>query len=145
MSALPPFDTEEIQANGTLGDIQRRMAAHPPTRALGPSAHVKPDRERICHGASSNRADQGSLVGEDRQAHGVQTRQRRCENMAAIKWRKPVAESRSRHQIKMESRSSKCPLTRRLIDLLTNLPHSSYVKPANRLRLRVAMFDHPAL
>ena len=46
-------------------------------RALGPSAHVKPDRERVCHGASSNRADEGSLVGEDRQTHGIQTRERR--------------------------------------------------------------------
>ena len=36
-------------------------------------------------GASSNRADQGSPVSQDRQAHGVQTRQRRRENVAAIK------------------------------------------------------------
>ena len=56
-----------------------------PGRALGPSAHLKPDRERVCDGASSNRADQGSPVSQDRQAHGVQTRQRRRENVATIK------------------------------------------------------------
>ena len=56
-----------------------------PGRALGPFAHLKPDRERVCDGASSNRADQGSPVSKDRQAHGVQTRQRRRENVAAIK------------------------------------------------------------
>jgi putative transposase len=44
--------------------------------------------------ASSNRADKGSLVGKDRQAHGIQTRQRRCENMATIEGRKSVAQSR---------------------------------------------------
>ena len=32
-----------------------------PRRALGPSAYVKPDRERVRHGAASNREDQGAL------------------------------------------------------------------------------------
>src|SRR5260370_8079774 len=64
---------------GTGGAGRRRG------RALGPSAHVKPDRERIFDGPSSNRADQGSPVGQTPQAHGVQTRQRRPENMPAIK------------------------------------------------------------
>ena len=35
-------------------------------------------------GASSNRANKGSPVGEDRQTHGVQTGRRRRENLAAI-------------------------------------------------------------
>jgi hypothetical protein len=46
-----------------------------------------------------NRADERSPVGEDGQAYGVQTCQRRCENMATIEGRKSVAESRPRRQI----------------------------------------------
>jgi hypothetical protein len=49
-----------------------------PRRALGSSAHVKPNRE--------------SPVGEDSQAYGR-------KNMATIEGRKSVAESRPRHQI----------------------------------------------
>ena len=75
-----------------------------PCRALGPSTHVKPDRERICDGASSNRADQGRAIGEDRQTHGVQTCQRRRENMAAIERREPVAKGRSGRQIPKRNR-----------------------------------------
>jgi hypothetical protein len=63
-----------------------------PRRALGSSAHVKPNRERIRDGASSNRADERSPVGEDSQAYGR-------KNMATIEGRKSVAESRPRHQI----------------------------------------------
>ena len=37
-----------------------------PCRALGSSTHVEPDREHICDPASSNRADQGRAIGEDR-------------------------------------------------------------------------------
>ena len=51
---------------------------------LRTSAHVKPDRERIRHSASSDRTDKGISVGKDRQTHGLQTRRRRRENMAAI-------------------------------------------------------------
>ena len=42
-----------------------------PCRALGPSAHIKPDRECIRDSASSNRADKGRAIGKDRQTHGV--------------------------------------------------------------------------
>ena len=38
----------------------------------------KPDRDRVRAGASSNREDEESPIGKDRQAHGVQTCQRRC-------------------------------------------------------------------
>ena len=38
-----------------------------PSRALGPSTYIKPDRERVRDGAPSNRADKGSPVGQDRQ------------------------------------------------------------------------------
>jgi putative transposase len=70
-----------------------------PCRALGPSAHIKSNRECVRDGTSSNRADKGRAIGEDRQAHGVQTRQRRRENVAAIKRGEPVAKGRSRRQI----------------------------------------------
>ena len=70
-----------------------------PRRALGPPAHIEPDRERVRHGASSNRADEGIAVGKDRQADGLQTRHRRRENMATIEGRKPVAQGRPRRQI----------------------------------------------
>jgi putative transposase len=63
-----------------------------PRRALGPSSYIKPDRERVRDGASSHREDKGSPFGEDRQAHGLQTCQRHCENMATIKGRKLVAQ-----------------------------------------------------
>jgi hypothetical protein len=43
-----------------------------PRRALGPSAYITPDRERVRDGAASNSTDKGSPVGEDRQTHGVQ-------------------------------------------------------------------------
>jgi hypothetical protein len=68
-------------------------------KAVAPSAHVKPDRERIRDSASSNRADERRTISEDRQTHGVQTCQRRRKNMAAIERREPVAKGRSRRQI----------------------------------------------
>src|ERR1700675_4006523 len=55
-----------------------------PGRTLGSSAHVEPDRKRVRHGSSSHGADEGSLVGDDRQGDGVQTRQHRRQNLAAI-------------------------------------------------------------
>src|ERR1700760_5012006 len=61
-----------------------------PGRALGPSAHVKPDRKRVRHRASSNGAYQGISVGDNRQTHGVQARHRGCKNLAAIEGRKSV-------------------------------------------------------
>jgi hypothetical protein len=60
---------------------------------------------------ASARADQGSPVSEDSQAHSVQTHQRRCENTATIEGRKSVAQSCPRRQIPTASRSSKCRLT----------------------------------
>src|SRR5262249_23819637 len=86
-------------------------------------APVNPDRRGICDGASWNRADQGSSVGQDRQAHGVQTRQRRRKNMAAIKGRKPVAESRPGRQIPKWHRGHRIVGSpRRLINLVTQSP-----------------------
>ena len=83
-------------------------------------AHIKPDRERVRDGASSNRADKRRAIGEDRQAHGVQTRQRRRENMAAIEGRKSVAKSHPRHQIPKWNRGHRnAGSPRRLINLVT--------------------------
>ena len=92
-------------------------------RALGPPAHVEPDRERVRHRASSNRADEGSAVAEDRQAHGVQARLRGRENMAAIEGRKPVAQGRPRRQIPKRRRGHRdAGSPRRLIDRVTQFP-----------------------
>jgi integrase len=86
-------------------------------------AYVKPDRERVRHGAASNREDKGSPVGEDRQAHGVQTGQRRCENVATIEGEKSVAQSRRRRQIPKRHRGHQnAGSPRRLIDLVTQSP-----------------------
>ncbi len=46
----------------------------------------------------------GALSAEDRQTHGVQTCQRRRENMAAIERREPVAKGRSGRQIPKRNR-----------------------------------------
>ena len=37
--------------------------------SIGPSAHVEPDRERICDRASSNRAHKERAIGEGRQTY----------------------------------------------------------------------------
>jgi putative transposase len=75
-----------------------------PGRALGPSTHVKPNRERVRYSPSSDGADEGILVGDDRQVDGVQARHRGGKNLAAIEGRKPVAESRPRSQISKRHR-----------------------------------------
>ena len=84
---------------------------------------IKSDRERVRDGAASNGADEGSPVGEDRQAHGLQTGQRRCKNMATIEGRKSVAQSRPRRQIPKRHRGHQnAGSPRRLIDLVTQSP-----------------------
>jgi Transposase, Mutator family len=94
-----------------------------PGRALGPSTHVKPDRERVRDSSSSDGAHEGIAVGDDRQVDGVQARHRRRENLAAIKRRKPVAESRSRRQIPEWHRGHRnAGSPRRLIDPVTQSP-----------------------
>jgi hypothetical protein len=116
----------QVRQGGRLPDEGSGSAARLlrlPRRALGPSAYIKPDRERVCDGASSHREDKGSPLGEDRQAHGLQTCQRRCENMATIKGRKSVAQSRPRRQIPKRHRGHQnVGSPRRLIDLVTQSP-----------------------
>ena len=92
-------------------------------RALGPSAHIEPDRERVRHGASSDRADKRISVAQDRQADGVQARFRGRENMAAPEGRKPVAQGHPGHQISKRRRDHRnAGSQRRLIDVVTQNP-----------------------
>jgi transposase-like protein len=116
----------QVRQGGRLPDEGSGSAARLlrlPSRALGPSTYIKPDRERVRDGAASNRADKGSPVGQDRQAHGVQTGQCRCENVATIEGRKSVAQSRPRRQIPKRHRSHQnAGSPRRLIDLVTQSP-----------------------
>ena len=92
---------------------------------MGSSADIESDRERVRDGAASNRADEGSPAGEDRQAHGAQTGQRRCKN-ATIEGRKSVAQSRPRRQIpKWHRGHQNAGSPRRLIDLATQSPACS--------------------
>ena len=53
-----------------------------PGRALGPPAHVQPDRKRLRHRPPSHRAHQGRAVAEDREADGLHPRARGREEMA---------------------------------------------------------------
>ena len=65
----------------------------------------------------------GSLSAKDRQAHGVQARLRRRQNLATIEGRKPVAEGRPRRQIPKRRRGHRnAGSPRRLIDLVTQFP-----------------------
>ncbi len=116
----------QVRQGGRLPDEGSGSAARLlrlPRRALGPSAYIKPNRERVRDGAASNRENKGSPIGEDRQAHGVQTCQRRCENMATIEGRKSVAQSRPRRQIPKRHRGHhNAGSPRRLIDLVTQSP-----------------------
>ena len=92
----------KIREGGRMPDQGPRRSARLlrlSRRALGSSTHIKPDRERVRHGPSSNGANEGIPVCDNRQAHGVQAHHRCGKNLAAIEGRKPVAESRPRSQI----------------------------------------------
>src|SRR4051812_2806854 len=78
---------------GPTGSIYRLGWKRPPN-ALGSSADIESDRERVRDGAASNCEDKGSPVDQDCQAHGVQTGQCCCEDVATIEGRKSVAQSR---------------------------------------------------
>ena len=94
-----------------------------PRRALGPSADIESNRERVRDGAASNCEDKGSPVDQDCQAHGLQTGQCRCENVATIEGRKSVAQSRPRRQIPKRHRGHQnAGSPRRLTNLITQSP-----------------------
>jgi putative transposase len=65
----------------------------------------------------------GALSAKTAKAHGLQTGQRRCKNMATIEGRKSVAQSRPRRQIPKRHRGHQnAGSPRRLIDLVTQSP-----------------------
>ena len=67
----------QIPARGGLPDQGPRGPAgllRLPGRALGPPAHLEPDRERLRHRPSPNRPDQRRAVAEDGEADGLHPR-----------------------------------------------------------------------
>ena len=69
-----------------------------PGRALGPPAHVQPDRERVRHRPAPHRPHQGRAVAGHRPADGVQAGHGRRQDLAPAEGREPVAQGdRGRH------------------------------------------------
>src|SRR5512132_3376123 len=116
----------QVRQGGRLPDEGSRGATRLlrfSRRALGSPAHIEPDRERVRHGASSDRADKRISVAQDRQAHGVQARLGGRENMAAPEGRNPVAQGRPGRQISNRRRGHRnAGSQRRLIDVVTQNP-----------------------
>lgn len=79
-----------------------------PGRALGPPAHVQPDRKRLRHRPPSHRANEGRSVAENREADGVHPRARSIEEMATPERRKSVASRHQRRQIHRRRRQQRC-------------------------------------
>ena len=65
-----------------------------PRRALGPPAHLEPDRERVRHRAASDGAYERRAVADDGQADGLQADDGCRQDMAKTERRKSVAEGR---------------------------------------------------
>ena len=94
-----------------------------PRGALGSSAHVKPDRERVRDGASSNGADQGRVVAGRPPSSWCSSLSSQQQKPGAIEGRKPVAEGRPRRHIPKRRRGHRnAGSQRRLIDLVTQSP-----------------------
>ena len=101
-------------------------------RALGPSAHLKPDRERICDGASSNRADQGSPRPRP-PSSWCSNSSTPPGNMAAIKGENQLPKVRPRRQIPKRHRGqSIAGSPRRLIDPRHPMAHGRNVSAAGK-------------
>ena len=89
----------QIRQGGRLPGQGPRRAADLlrfPGRALGPSADIESDRERVRHGSASHGAHQGRAVAGHRAADGVQAGHGGRENLAPAEGREPVAQSRRR-------------------------------------------------
>ena len=113
-----------------------------PGRALGPSAHIEPDRERVCHRPAPDGAHQGRAVAGHRTAHGVQAGHGGGENLAPAEGRKPVAQSRPGRHIPKRRRGHRHASTeRRLITASPKFRHSSRLRLANRDVLVVTRTD----
>src|SRR5262245_18744529 len=89
----PLLDTSRQPLNASK-ESMRRMALF----ILNAVVHMK-SASAVPPEISSRLNSARAFVGEDRQAHGVQTRQRRSKNMATIEGRKSLAQSRPRRQI----------------------------------------------
>jgi len=79
-------------------------------------AQLEPDRERVRHGAASDRADQGRALGHDRQAEGLQARDGGLENRATPEGRKPIAEGGGRRHLPRGDRGRRKPRSPRRLN-----------------------------
>ena len=81
---------DQIREGGLLPDQGPRRAANLlrlSRRALGPSADLESNRERVRHGAASDGADQGRAVAGHRPADGVQAGHGSGQNLAPAEGR----------------------------------------------------------
>ena len=84
-------------------------------RTTGAPPVRQPDRERLRHRPAPDRANQGRAVAEDREAHGLQARSGRRENLAPPEGRQPVAFGHRRRHIHRRCRRKRHRKPRRLI------------------------------
>ena len=104
-----------------------------PGRALGPSADLQPDRERVRDRAASHGADQGRAVAGYRPADGVQAGHGGGENLAPAEGRKPVAQGRPGRHFHQRRRGHRhASKERRLINASPKFRHSSTSNPDRR-------------
>lgn len=78
-----------------------------PGRALGPLTHLEPDRERVRHRPPPGCAHEGRAVTEDRETHGLHSRQGGFKDMAQIERHEPVAEHHRRRQVHRRRRTTR--------------------------------------
>jgi hypothetical protein len=120
----------ELQPGGASNSTSPFYFPAPPRRHAALLMNLSPGRTRRqlpahqvapCH--------QGSAVSDHRQIDGVQARHRSRQNLAPIERRKPAAETRPRSQIpKWHRGHPNAGSSRRLIDLVTQLLHSSRLR-----------------
>jgi putative transposase len=97
-----------------------------PRRALGPRAHHKPDRERVCHGPAPDGSRQGCALPGHRQADGLQAHHGGGQNLATAEGRKPVAQGHPRRHIPRRHRGQRADITQRRLNTASpKFRHSS--------------------
>ena len=120
---------DQIREGGLLPDQGPRRAANLlrlSRRALGPSANLQSNRERVRNGAASHGADQGRAVPRHRPADGVQAGHGSGQNLAPAEGREPVAQSRPGRHIPKRRRGHQYASTeRRLITASPSFGYSS--------------------
>ena len=113
------------QGSGGAADLLRLSR-----RALGPPAHIEPDRERVRHRPAAHGADQGRAVTGYRPPHGVQAGDDRGEDLASAEGREPVAQGRAWCQVPQRRRGHRRPRQdRRLIRPLSPISRHSSRQP----------------